>query len=98
MWIPLILAATSCVRMSQDQHVDTENYTNYVNPFIGTGGHGHTFPGAALPFGMVQLSPDTGTEGWDWSSGYHASDSSIIGFSHTHLTGTGRSEGFDVLI
>ena len=98
MWIPLILAATSLVRMSQDQPVDTENYTTYVNPFIGTGGHGHTFPGAALPFGMVQLSPDTGTEGWDWSSGYHASDSSIIGFSHTHLTGTGRSEGFDVLI
>lgn len=70
----------------------------YVNPFIGTAGHGHTFPGAASPFGMVQLSPDTGLEGWDWCSGYHYTDSSIIGFSHTHLTGTGRSDLMDVLI
>ncbi len=48
---------------------------NYVNPFVGTGGHGHTYPGATLPFGMVQLSPDNGTQGWDWCSGYHYSDS-----------------------
>ena len=70
----------------------------YVDPFIGTAGHGHTFPGAAVPFGMVQVSPDTGLEGWDWCSGYHYSDSSIIGFSHTHLSGTGRSDLMDVLI
>lgn len=70
----------------------------FVNPFIGTAGHGHTFPGAAYPFGMVQLSPDTGLEGWDWCSGYHYSDSSIIGFSHTHLSGTGRSDLMDVMI
>ena len=73
-------------------------YINYVNPFIGTGGHGHTYPGATAPFGLVQLSPDTGLEGWDWSSGYHYSDSSIIGFSHTHLSGTGNGDYADVLI
>lgn len=70
----------------------------YVNPFIGTDAHGHTFPGATRPFGMVQLSPDTGTEDWDWCSGYHYSDSSIIGFSHTHLSGTGRPELLDILL
>ena len=60
-----------------------------VNPFVGTGGHGHTFPGATAPFGMIQLSPDTRHEGWDGCSGYHYSDSVIYGFSHTHLSGTG---------
>jgi putative alpha-1,2-mannosidase len=57
--------------------------------FIGTGGHGHTFPGASLPFGMVQLSPDTDNSRWDACSGYHRTDTSIMGFSHTHLSGTG---------
>ncbi|MDQ7816324.1 MAG: GH92 family glycosyl hydrolase [Melioribacteraceae bacterium] len=71
--------------------------TKYVDPFIGTGGHGHTYPGATLPFGMVQLSPDTGTEGWDWCSGYHYSDNSIMGFSHTHLSGTGATDYADIL-
>lgn len=71
---------------------------SFVDPLIGTDGHGHTFPGAAYPFGMVQLSPDTGLEGWDWCSGYHYSDSSIVGFSHTHLSGTGRSDLLDVLL
>jgi predicted alpha-1,2-mannosidase len=70
----------------------------YVNPFIGTGGHGHTFPGATVPFGMVQLSPDTRTEGWDAASGYHYSDSTILGFSHTHLNGTGVNDLCDILI
>jgi len=72
--------------------------TRYINPMIGTFGHGHTFPGAAVPFGMVQLSPDTHNEGWDWCSGYHYSDNSIMGFSHTHLSGTGRGELLDVLM
>ncbi|MBV6644645.1 MAG: GH92 family glycosyl hydrolase [Cyclobacteriaceae bacterium] len=76
----------------------TESLTSLVNPFIGTGGHGHTFPGAALPFSMVQLSPDTYTRGWDWCSGYHYSDSSIMGFSHTHLSGTGRGDLLDILV
>ena len=72
--------------------------TDYVNPMIGTSGHGHTFPGATVPFGMVQLSPDTYNEGWDRCSGYHYSDGSIMGFSHTHLSGTGRGELLDVLL
>ena len=70
----------------------------YVDPFIGTGGHGHTYPGATLPFGMVQLSPDSRLEGWDGCSGYHYSDSVIHGFSHTHLSGTGVSDYGDLLI
>lgn len=69
-----------------------------VNPFIGTGGHGHTYPGATMPFGMVQLSPDTRLDGWDGCSGYHYSDSIIYGFSHTHLSGTGVSDYGDILI
>jgi len=69
-----------------------------VNPFIGTGGHGHTFPGATLPFGMVQLSQDTRLTGWDGYSGYHNTDSIIYGFSHTHLSGTGISDYGDVLL
>ncbi|WP_218841820.1 GH92 family glycosyl hydrolase [Winogradskyella ursingii] len=71
---------------------------NYVNTFIGTGGHGHTYPGATLPFGMMQLSPDTRLEGWDGCSGYHYSDEYIYGFSHTHLSGTGISDYGDVLL
>lgn len=74
-----------------------QSLTAYVDPFIGTGGHGHTFPGATLPFGMVQLSPDGRTEGWDWCSGYHYSDESLLGFSHTHLSGTGIGDYGDIL-
>ncbi len=69
----------------------------FVDPFIGTDYHGHTFPGATLPFGMVQLSPDTRTLGWDACAGYHYSDSSILGFSHTHLSGTGIGDYGDIL-
>ncbi len=75
-----------------------EDVTRFVNIAIGTGGHGHTYPGATMPFGMVQLSPDTYNDGWDWCSGYHYSDSSIMGFSHTHLSGTGASDMLDVLL
>lgn len=70
----------------------------YVNPFVGTDFHGHTYPGAVVPFGMVQLSPDTRLTGWDGCSGYHYSDSVIYGFSHTHLSGTGCSDLGDILI
>jgi len=76
-----------------------QNTSQFVNPFIGTGGHGHTFPGATLPFGMVQLSPDTRIDGsWDGCSGYHFSDTTIYGFSHTHLNGTGCSDFGDIMI
>ena len=70
----------------------------FVNPFIGTGGHGHTYPGATMPFGMMQLSPDTRLDGWDGCSGYHYSDKYIYGFSHTHLSGTGVSDYGDILL
>ena len=75
------------------------DYTKYVDPFIGTGGHGHTYPGAVLPHGMVQLSPDTRNDGsWDGCGGYHYSDSAIYGFSHLHLSGTGASDYCDILV
>lgn len=70
----------------------------YANPFVGTGGHGHTFPGPVVPFGMVQPGPDTRYEGWDGCSGYHYSDSMIYGFSQTHLSGTGIPDYSDLLI
>jgi predicted alpha-1,2-mannosidase len=69
-----------------------------VDVTIGTGGHGHCFPGAVVPFGAVQLSPDTYNDGWDWCSGYHISDTSIMGFSHTHLSGTGCGDLLDILV
>lgn len=78
--------------------VSAQKLVDYVNPFIGTGGHGHTYPGASLPFGMVQVGPDNGTEGWDWSSGYHYSDTVIAGFSHTHLSGTGIGDLCDISV
>jgi len=71
---------------------------DYVDPFIGTAAHGHTYPGATVPFGMVQLSPDNGRSGWDWCSGYHYSDSIITGFSHTHLSGTGIGDLADISV
>jgi predicted alpha-1,2-mannosidase len=70
----------------------------WVDPKIATGGHGHCYPGATVPFGAVQLSPDTFDDGWDWCAGYHASDTSIMGFSHTHLSGTGCGDLLDFLV
>lgn len=78
--------------------INAQDLAKYVDPFIGTAFHGHTYPGAQVPFGMVQLSPDTGVKDWDWCSGYHASDNSIMGFSHTHLSGTGGADYGDVLL
>lgn len=95
------------VAIGCQQHADQAVYdavpteddlSSYVNPFIGTGGHGHTFPGATMPFGMVQLSPDTRLDGWDGCGGYHFSDDYIYGFSHTHLSGTGVSDYGDILL
>ncbi len=73
-------------------------YTEFVNTMTGTDAHGHTFPGAALPGGMVQLSPDTDIKGWDWCSGYHYSDNSLMGFSHLHRSGMGAGDWGDVLL
>lgn len=78
--------------------LNAQELTKYVNTFIGTGGHGHTFPGASMPFGMVQLSPDTRLSGWDGCGGYHYSDNVLYGFSHTHLSGTGVPDYCDILL
>ncbi|MES2410846.1 MAG: GH92 family glycosyl hydrolase [Bacteroidota bacterium] len=76
-----------------------QSFHQYVNPMIGTGGHGHTYPGATVPFGMVQLSPDTRIDGsWDGCSGYHYDDNTIYGFSHTHLNGTGCTDFGDIML
>ncbi|MBR6600567.1 MAG: GH92 family glycosyl hydrolase [Bacteroidaceae bacterium] len=72
--------------------------TDYVNPLIGSGGHGHVFVGASVPFGMVQLGPTSISQTWDWCSGYHQDEASVIGFSHTHLSGTGIGDLFDVTV
>lgn len=76
----------------------TREVTDYVNPFVGTDLHGHTYPGAIVPFGMIQPSPDTRLEGWDGCSAYHYSDDTIYGFSHTHLSGTGCEDFGDILV
>ncbi len=76
----------------------SDDLTQYVDIHVGTGGHGHTYPGATVPFGAVQLSPDTYTAGWDWCSGYHDTDTSLMGFSHTHLSGTGAAGLLDILL
>ncbi|WP_158828386.1 GH92 family glycosyl hydrolase [Mucilaginibacter lacusdianchii] len=93
----LCLALCALGITSSAQKKKDKDYTLLVNPFIGTGGHGHTYPGAVMPFGMVQLSPDTRLEGWDGSSGYHYSDTLVYGFSHTHLSGTGVTDYCDIL-
>lgn len=80
----------------QEREVDLQNLTQYVDPYIGTGDHGHVFMGANVPFGLVQLGPSNIPQGWDWTSGYHISDSTIIGFSHMHLSGTGIGDLGDI--
>ena len=80
------------------QGSDQSDPLRWVDPRIGTGGHGHCFPGSSVPFAAVQLSPDTFNDEWDWCSGYHVSDSSIMGFSHTHLSGTGCGDLLDFLV
>lgn len=95
LWILLLFSFSACV--SQQPDAETECYaTEYVNPFIGTDFTGNTYPGAQAPFGMVQLSPDNGLPGWDRISGYFYPDSTIAGFSHTHLSGTGAGDLYDI--
>ncbi|WP_183566482.1 GH92 family glycosyl hydrolase [Mucilaginibacter sp. SP1R1] len=90
-----LLILTICLGGFFSTHGQT--YGKYVNPFIGTSATGHTFPGATVPFGMVQLSPETGNFGWNYCSGYRYEDTTITGFAHTHLSGTGGVDLGDVL-
>lgn len=91
-----ITSLLSC-RTKEKQFEVTKTLTDYVDPMIGTGGHGHTYPGATVPFGMVQVSPVNGISSWDWCSGYHYSDSIAIGFSHLSLSGTGIGDLADII-
>ena len=90
-----VLLLSSCMQRDALKVAD-ECYADYVNPFIGTDFTGNTYPGAQVPFGMVQLSPDNGLPGWDRISGYFYPDSTIAGFSHTHLSGTGAGDLYDI--
>jgi len=90
----LVTCLYSCTNIKEDKN--NHSLTGYVDPFIGTGGHGHTYPGATVPFGMLQVSPDNGISKWDWCSGYHYTDSITIGFSHLHLSGTGIGDLNDI--
>jgi predicted alpha-1,2-mannosidase len=90
-WLAMIVILPTITGQAQ-------RLTKFVDPFLGTGGHGHVYPGATVPFGMVQLSPDNGVEGWDWCSGYHYSSNTIAGFSHTHLSGTGIGDWCDISV
>lgn len=94
--LTVIFIASCKIKVDKNQHAQSFA-ANYVDPFIGTGGHGHTYPGATVPFGMLQVSPDNGISSWDWCSGYHYSDSIVSGFSHLHLSGTGIGDLADIL-
>lgn len=87
----VVLLAAACARTPR-----TENYTQWVDTYIGTGGHGHVFMGANVPYGAVQLGPTSIPQSWDWVSGYHISDTTVIGFAHTHLNGTGIGDLSDI--
>jgi len=93
LFIMAVGMAASCKEQSK-----VNDFASYVDPYIGAGGHGHVFVGASAPFGMIQAGPQNIHKGWDWCSGYHYSDSVIIGFSHTHLSGTGCTDLGDILL
>ncbi|MBG7628855.1 MAG: GH92 family glycosyl hydrolase [Bacteroidetes bacterium] len=94
--IAIAFTLKSCEKPRKETGQTQISNVTYVNPFIGTAGHGHTYPGATVPFGMLQVSPDNGISKWDWCSGYHYSDSITIGFSHLHLSGTGIGDLADI--
>ncbi|RUT69224.1 glycoside hydrolase family 92 protein [Flavobacterium cupreum] len=93
-----VLLVTGCKIKLNNNNSKKDVFVGHVDPFIGTGGHGHTYPGATVPFGMLQVSPDNGISSWDWCSGYHYSDSIVSGFSHLHLSGTGIGDLADILL
>ncbi|MCB0554840.1 MAG: GH92 family glycosyl hydrolase [Phaeodactylibacter sp.] len=91
--LPLMVCLLACQPQTEEA---ADDLLQYVDPFIGTADHGHVYPGASVPFGAVQLSPDNGTQGWDWCAGYNYADNVIVGFSHTHLSGTGIGDLCDI--
>ncbi|MDO7172652.1 GH92 family glycosyl hydrolase [Mariniflexile sp. AS56] len=97
LFLLLVTFAAGCSKNISKKDTKEVFLTNYANPFIGTGGHGHTYPGATVPFGMLQVSPVNGISSWDWCSGYHYSDSIVVGFSHLSLSGTGIGDLADIL-
>ena len=94
----LLLAASVALLAACHKTAPVQDYAAFVNPKIGTGGHGHVFVGANVPFGFVQLGPTSIPQDWDWCSGYHDSDRTVIGFSHTHISGSGIGDLFDVTV
>src|SRR5687767_11739298 len=101
-FLTLLILVVCCDADRNDQATTATdslmNLTQFVDPYIGSSFHGHVFVGANVPFGAVQLGPVNMSQGWDWCSGYHYSDSTIIGFSHTHLSGTGIGDLGDILL
>lgn len=98
-WLPIVFGIFLMVACAEEKpSVSVERLTDFVNPFIGTDGPGNTYPGATVPYGMVQLSPDIGIPGWDRIAGYFYQDTIISGFSHTHLSGTGAGDLYDILV
>ncbi len=93
LFVMAMVVSLSCQKVEKEQLL-----VSYVDPFIGTGGHGHVFPGATTPFGMVQLSPVNGVSGWDWVSGYHTSSNELVGFAHMCLSGTGIGDLADLIM
>ena len=91
-----LFAGYSCSSPQADDAC--QDLTQYVDPYIGSGGHGHVFVGANVPYGLVQLGPASIPQEWDWTSGYHISDSTVIGFPHMHLSGTGIGDLFDITL
>ncbi|OHX68443.1 GH92 family glycosyl hydrolase [Flammeovirga pacifica] len=96
--IPIIAFVVFGCKTNEQNKQESIKYTDFVNPFVGTDGPGNTYPGATVPHGMVQLSPDNGISGWDRIAGYFWPDSTIGGFSHTHLSGTGAGDLYDILV
>jgi predicted alpha-1,2-mannosidase len=94
----IVILLAGIIPVVKAQNSKSHHLTSYVDPYIGAGGHGHVFVGASVPFGAVQLGPENFYKGWDWCSGYHYGDSVLIGFAHTHLSGTGIGDLADILI
>lgn len=93
-----LLLSVAMTGVAQKDYSKSEGLLKYVDPYIGSGFHGHVFVGTSVPYGMVQVGPNNIYKGWDWCSGYHYSDSILIGFSQTHLNGTGCSDLGDILV